>query len=197
MIEVFCTVNYTSLNFSGLPSKLIIESCSCSLVLKISFVQKMFFFTLCSEYFLLYIFLYVFVNLVMFFSLFFICAFVWMLVYLQFTKYGLVFMWLKVTANKFRQRVFCCQQSSYNTKKLVTCKYHQNDMLWNTLKAEIFAVGWSETRKLRGINFCNLAIYLKFCGINSRGWCLERLQNDEIRGKNYEKCRIFGFELLI
>ena len=69
----------------------------------------------------------------MFFSLFFICTCLWTLDYLRFTKYGLVFMWLTVTANKFMKGVFYCRQNFSNTKKVITCKYHQNNMLWNTL----------------------------------------------------------------
>ena len=38
-------------------------------------------------------------------------------------------------------------------------------------------VDWSETCKFSGINFRNLAICLKFCGINFRGWWLEGWQN--------------------
>ena len=59
-----------------------IKSLSCSLVLKISFAQKIFFFTLPGKYFPLQ----------------------HSFVYLQFTKYGLVLIWL--TANKFGEDVF-------------------------------------------------------------------------------------------
>ena len=61
LIEVLCTVNYTLCTLVC-PFKiirhtltLIILSRSCSLVLKISFVQKISFFA-CSKYFLLYVF---------------------------------------------------------------------------------------------------------------------------------------------
>ena len=41
-----------------------------------------------------------------------------------------------------------------------------------------------------------MAIYLKFCGIIFRRWCLERSQNEAIGSKIYRKCRIFAFQLL-
>ena len=39
----------------------------------------------------------------------------------------------------------------------------------NILRTEIFAVDWSDTCKFHGINFRDLAIYLRSCGINFRG----------------------------
>ena len=127
LIRVFCKVNNASYTrICSFKPKLIVRSRSWSLVLKISF----------EESFLHYIqsfFFYIFVNLVMFFSLFFVCTCLWMLDYLRFTKYGLVFMWLTVTENKFMKGVFCCRQNFSNTKKVITCKYHQKNTLWNTL----------------------------------------------------------------
>ena len=128
LIEVFCTVNYTSCTwYAPLKSSDILQSLSwnpCSLVMKISLVQKITFFGLCWK-----IFFYVFawVNLVMFFSLFFICARLWILVYLQFTKYGFVVIWLKVIANKFGKgvfrsafKVFLDVQERYNISRFFT-----------------------------------------------------------------------------
>ena len=62
---------------------------------------------------------------------------------------------------------------------------------------QTFVIDWSETCKICGISFYDSAICLKCCGINFCGWCLERLQNKAIRGKIYEKCKTFAFELLI
>ena len=62
---------------------------------------------------------------------------------------------------------------------------------------QVFAVDWSETCKFHRINLRNSAVYLKFCGVNFGGLCLERSQNEGIGGKVYKKYRIFVFELLI
>ena len=63
--------------------------------------NKKFLFTLCSRY-----------ILGIFFTLFFICTHLWIIVYLQFTNYGLVFVWLTVTANKFRKRCIHCENTT-------------------------------------------------------------------------------------
>ena len=44
-------------------------------------------------------------NFVMFFSLVFVYTYLWILVYLQFSKYGLVFIWPTTVGNKLREGV--------------------------------------------------------------------------------------------
>ena len=48
---------------------------------------------------------------------------------------------------------------------------------------QTFVIDWSETCKICGISSYDSAICLKCCGINFCGWCLERLQNEALRGK--------------
>ena len=127
-----------------------IKSRYCYLVLKISFVQNIFF-----SHYVQSIFFYIFasVNLMMFLSLLFICARLWMFVCQQFTKYGLVFKWLTVTANKFGLGVYTCtyfnkQNSEYARilnvpdairrslyKLLSSCRYQD---VFKTLMSSIY-----------------------------------------------------------
>ena len=71
--------------------KAFIKSYSYSLLLKISFIQKLFLFALSSKYFFLYC-TFAWFNFVMFFSLVFLYTRLWVLIYLQFT----FFIWLTV-----------------------------------------------------------------------------------------------------
>ena len=82
------------------------------LVLKISFAQKFSLFTLSSKYFPLY-FMFAWFNFVIFFSLAFVYTCLWILVYLQFTKYGLV----RLHRARVLHRAFLSDSFFFVTKK--------------------------------------------------------------------------------
>ena len=106
-VVLFAILEYLPLENIGNLSifiKALINSPSFFSDLKISFIKKFPFFTLCLKYFPSYC-MFAWFNFMMFFSLVFLCTHLWTLVYLQFTKYALIFIWLIVTANKFEEDV--------------------------------------------------------------------------------------------
>ena len=144
LTEVFYTVNYTSCNWAcflkilrhtsyldghiGIPPKekymkfihLYISSYKITLLL-LSFKKLVSLKKFPFSHYLQSIFLsimFAWFDLVVFFILVFFYTCLWILVYLQFTKYGLVFKWLTVTANElgegiqsFYKRLFCHQKT--------------------------------------------------------------------------------------
>ena len=153
-----CTISYTSCiwlcwKFSGIPLSICCQDGYISLpngrymkfihlhqslykithfsVLKISFVQKIYLFVLSSEYFLLY-FMFAWFTFVMLFGLIFVYAYLWVLVYSQFTKYGLVLIWLTMPANKFGEGVQSFHKWSFFVTKKAIKK--QTGYAWNFLE---------------------------------------------------------------
>ena len=100
--------------------KALIKSGSCSLVLKISFIPKISFFTLSQNYFPI-CYILAWFNVVIFYSLVFVYTHLWILVYLQFTIASFSFdsQWQQINLEKvyrpFTSNSFCHQETKKQT----------------------------------------------------------------------------------